>query len=158
MDSSGNESEAPENPERSALMARVGGRNTRPEMAVRRAVHRLGFRYRLHRRDLPGSPDLVLPRLRTVIFVHGCFWHRHLGCRRTTTPKTRREFWQAKFEANLERDRRSIAALETSGWTVVVIWECEAVDERSLKLRLQGFLHGLDGNRRPDALNGGGLR
>jgi DNA mismatch endonuclease, patch repair protein len=108
-------------------MARVTGRDTRPEMAVRRAAHALGLRYRLHRPDLPGRPDLVFPRHRGVIFVHGCFWHRHPGCRRTTSPKTRREFWQAKFDANIERDRRAYATLEADGWRVVVIWECEAL-------------------------------
>lgn len=131
-------------------MARVAGRDTRPEMAVRRAAHALGFRYRLHRRDLPGTPDLVFTRYRTVIFVHGCFWHRHSGCRKATTPKTRRGFWQAKFDENVERDRRTVAALESAGWAVVVIWECEAIDEQLLKLRLQSLLRGaLDGGHRP---------
>jgi DNA mismatch endonuclease (patch repair protein) len=119
-------------------------------MAVRRAAHALGLRYRLHRRDLPGSPDLVFARFGTVVFVHGCFWHRHTGCRRATMPKTRRDFWQAKFDANVKRDRRTVAALESAGWAVVVIWECQAIDEQLLKLRLQSILRGsLDGGHRP---------
>jgi DNA mismatch endonuclease (patch repair protein) len=136
------DAESPPSAERSALMARVSSRDTRPEMAVRRAAHALGLRYRLHRRDLPGTPDLVFARFRTVVFIHGCFWHRHAGCRRATTPKTRRDFWQTKFDANVERDRRTVAALESAGWAVVVIWECEAIDEQPLKLRLQSLLRG----------------
>lgn len=106
-------------------MARVGQKNTKPEMTVRRALHRLGFRFRLHRRDLPGRPDIVLPKYRTAIFVHGCFWHRHPGCRRTTTPKTREAFWRDKFDANILRDRKATEALERAGWKVLVLWECE---------------------------------
>ena len=110
---------------RSRMMAGIKGRNTRPEMIVRRFLHANGYRFRLHRRDLPGSPDIVLPRFRTCIFVHGCFWHRHAGCRYATTPKTRPEFWQTKFERNVDRDVRARAALVADGWTVVTIWECE---------------------------------
>jgi DNA mismatch endonuclease (patch repair protein) len=111
---------------RSALMRRVSTKGSKPEMMVRRALHALGFRFRLHRRDLPGSPDIVLRRHRSVIFVHGCFWHRHPGCPRTTTPKTRAAFWQAKFDANQARDARVEEALRHAGWRVHVIWECEA--------------------------------
>jgi DNA mismatch endonuclease (patch repair protein) len=111
---------------RSANMARIRGRDTGPELAVRRALHAAGFRFRLHRRDLPGTPDIVLVRQRIAIFVHGCYWHRHEGCRNATTPGTRKDFWQAKFAANVERDARKAAALEAAGWQVVVIWECEA--------------------------------
>jgi DNA mismatch endonuclease (patch repair protein) len=125
---------------RSSLMARVRLRDTRPELAVRKVAHALGFRFRLHRRDLPGRPDLVFPRLRKVVFVHGCFWHRHSGCRRTTTPKVRAAFWQAKFAANIERDHRSIAGLEKEGWEVLVIWECETDDASKLSARLAQFL------------------
>jgi DNA mismatch endonuclease (patch repair protein) len=135
------EIEPPPTAQRSALMARVRGRDTRPELAVRRAAHAMGFRYRLHRRELPGSPDLVFKRLRTVIFVHGCFWHRHPGCSRTTTPKTRREFWQAKFAANVERDRLAVGALEAAGWRVVVIWECQALAEQLLRASLEQLAH-----------------
>lgn len=110
---------------RSANMARIRGKDTVPEIAVRRALHAAGFRFRLHRRDLPGTPDIVLVRQRIAVFVHGCYWHRHEGCRNATTPGTRTDFWQAKFAANVERDARKTAALEAAGWTVVVIWECE---------------------------------
>jgi DNA mismatch endonuclease, patch repair protein len=120
---------------RSVLMGRIKGKNTATEMAVRSALHRLGFRFRLHGRGLPGTPDLVLRRHRTVVFVHGCFWHRH-GCPMTSTPKTRPEFWQQKFEANLARDARTTAALQALGWRVVVVWECELRDVVRLEKRL----------------------
>ncbi len=106
-------------------MAAIRGRDTKPEMAVRRLLFSLGYRFRVQRRDLPGRPDIVLRKYRTVIFVNGCFWHRHEGCRFASTPATRREWWQVKFEANIARDRRNYAALRELGWTVLVIWECE---------------------------------
>ena len=106
---------------RSEVMSRIRGRDTTPELAVRSIVHRLGYRFRLHVRDLPGSPDLVLPRLGTVIFVHGCFWHRHRGCRYATTPSTRRAFWQAKFDANVARDRLAASRLRRLGWSVITV-------------------------------------
>lgn len=129
-------------PTRSRIMGAVGRYDTPPEMLVRRFLHRAGYRYRVHRKDLPGRPDIVLPRYRVAIFVHGCFWHRHTGCRRTTTPKTRREFWQAKFAANIARDRRSYTALEAIGWRVVVIWECEAVQPSWLEAHLVSLVTG----------------
>lgn len=110
---------------RSWLMSRVRAKNTSPEMRVRKAAHASGLRFRLHRKDLPGSPDLVFPRHRTVVFVHGCFWHRHLNCSKTSLPKTRPEFWQKKFDTNVERDANAVNALQRMGWSVVVIWECE---------------------------------
>lgn len=125
---------------RSCLMRRVRGKNTKPELVVRRLLHGSCYKYRLHRRDLPGSPDLVLASARTAIFVHGCFWHRHEGCRRTTDPKTRSEFWQAKFERNVRRDAESQALLEASGWKVVVVWECETTKPEVLCERLIGEL------------------
>jgi DNA mismatch endonuclease (patch repair protein) len=125
---------------RSLNMSRVRSTNTRPEIIVRRAAHKLGFRFRLGRRDLPGSPDLVFPGRRKALFVHGCFWHRHRGCIRTTTPGTRTEFWVAKFEENRKRDRNAIAALKKLGWDVAVIWECETKDAKSLDRRLINFL------------------
>lgn len=128
------------NAARSMLMSRVRGKDTTPERAVRRAAHSLGYRFRLHRRDLPGTPDLTFPRLRKVIFVHGCFWHRHEGCRRTTTPKTRRGYWQDKFDRNVSRDRQNVAALRKSRWDVLVLWECETVDRAALLERLVEFL------------------
>ena len=109
---------------RSKIMASVGQRNTGAEMKLRKALHRLGLRYRLHDKRLPGSPDLVCPRFRAVIFVHGCFWHRHNGCKATTFPKTRQDFWAAKFETNIARDQRNIEELQKEGWRVAVVWEC----------------------------------
>ena len=109
-------------------MSRIRGKDTVPELRVRRVLHAAGYRFRLHRKDLPGSPDIVLPRHRVVVFVHGCYWHRHSRCRLTTTPKTNVEFWRQKFDRNVERDRTVQAALEALGWHVVVIWECETRD------------------------------
>jgi len=112
---------------RSARMARIRAKNTQPEMAVRRLAHAMGFRFRLHRKDLPGSPDLVFPRLRKVVFVHGCFWHLHRdpGCRNAAIPKTRTDWWIAKLERNCQRDAAAEAALRDLGWDVLVLWECE---------------------------------
>jgi DNA mismatch endonuclease (patch repair protein) len=121
-------------------MARVRSRDTKPELMVRRIAHALGFRFRLHRRDLPGTPDLVFPRLRKIVLVHGCFWHRHDGCNRTTTPKIRKDFWTSKFKANIERDKRTLAELRNQGWKVLVVWECEAERIAILQHRLEKFL------------------
>lgn len=106
-------------------MSGIRGKNTLPERTVRSHLHRAGLRFSLHRRDLPGSPDLVLPRWNAVIFVHGCFWHRHPGCVKAAVPKTRRNFWLRKFAANVERDRRHRRALQRLGWRTHVVWECE---------------------------------
>jgi DNA mismatch endonuclease (patch repair protein) len=119
-------------PLRSRIMRSVKGSNTLPERKIRMALHRAGFRYRLHVGDLPGKPDIVLPKHRTIIFVHGCFWHRHLRCSRTTTPKHNADFWQSKFTANLERDRRNVQALKRLGWRVYILWECITADEKKL--------------------------
>lgn len=132
--------DAPPTVFRSALMGKVKGRNTRPEVKVRRAIHSSGFRFRLHRKDLPGRPDIVLPRHQLVIFVHGCFWHRHAGCKMTTTPKTRRAFWEEKFAANVLRDQRNIDDLKKLGWRVATIWECEVLKPEKLRSALAGFL------------------
>jgi DNA mismatch endonuclease (patch repair protein) len=113
------------------MMAGIGGRNTRPELRLRKALHARGFRYRLHARELPGRPDLVFPRYRAVVFVHGCFWHRHTACRLTTTPAANASFWQEKFDSNVARDARNIAALRSLSWRVAVVWEC-ALRERSI--------------------------
>ena len=118
-------------------MRAVKRAHTAPEMIVRQELHALGLRFRLHRRDLPGSPDIVLPRLRTVIFVHGCFWHRHSDCRYATTPKTRQEYWLPKFAANIERDARKEAQLQALGWRVLLVWECETKRREELTLRLR---------------------
>ena len=124
-------------------MSRIRGRNTGPELRLRSLLHRAGFRFRLHAKQLPGSPDVVLPKYRTAIFVHGCFWHRHPGCRNATKPSTRREFWQEKFDANVSRDARNQAALEAAGWTVLTIWECELkADAEGVVRRLADELRG----------------
>jgi len=109
--------------ERSALMAKIRSTNTKPEVFVRSALHRAGFRFRLHNRELPGRPDIVLPKHRTVVFVHGCFWHRH-GCALASEPATRRAFWREKFARNVARDKRTAAALRRAGWRVLTVWEC----------------------------------
>ena len=106
-------------------MAAIKSKNTKPEIAVRRLLHSLGYRFRLHRKDLPGSPDIVLPKYKTVIFVHGCFWHRHVNCKFATTPKTREEFWENKFKQNEERDKNNFKELKNLNWKVLVLWECE---------------------------------
>ena len=129
-------------PVRSTNMARIGSRDTKPELAVRRLLHGLGYRYRLHRRDLPGTPDICFPARKKVVFVHGCFWHRHKGCRRTTTPKTRVSFWEQKFHKNIIRDRVNLTDLGEQGWSVLVVWECETADLRTLTTRLLRFLDG----------------
>ena len=119
---------------RSWNMSRIKGRDTRPEIRLRSMLHRSGLRFRLHRKDLPGRPDIVLPRFRTVIFVHGCFWHRHPGCKGSTTPATRREFWENKFEKNVARDAKIQADLEAAGWRIQVVWECELKKDPDLAM------------------------
>jgi len=121
---------------RSELMANIRGRDTAPELAVRRIAHRMGLRFRLHRKDLPGRPDLVFPKHRLAVFVHGCFWHRHRGCRYAYTPKSRVAFWAEKFAANVARDAHQKRALEVLGWRVLVIWECETRHEAAVERRL----------------------
>ncbi len=131
-------------PVRSAQMALVRGKDTKPEFVVRRLVHSLGYRFRLHRRDLPGVPDLVFPRRRKVIFIHGCFWHRHGAptCWRSRLPKTRQSFWIPKLEANAVRDSVVEADLRKLGWDILVVWECETASKRRLWLtqRITDFL------------------
>ncbi|WP_332777434.1 very short patch repair endonuclease [Polaromonas sp.] len=114
----------PTTPQRSRMMSSIRGKNTWPERMLRSFLFARGFRYRLHVRNLPGSPDLVFPKHRAVIFVHGCFWHRHEGCRYTTTPKANSEFWKQKFQGNVDRDARHAAMLRDLGWRVAVVWEC----------------------------------
>jgi DNA mismatch endonuclease (patch repair protein) len=109
-------------------------------MIVRRSAHSLGYRFRLHRRDLPGSPDLVFPGRKAVVFVHGCFWHRHRGCKKTTSPKSREQFWQDKFDRNVRRDEENAEKLEQLGWRVMVVWECETKDADALQASLRAFL------------------
>jgi DNA mismatch endonuclease (patch repair protein) len=119
---------------RSWNMSRIRGRDTKPEVAVRSLFHRAGFRFRLHRKDLPGRPDVVLAKWGVAVFVHGCFWHRHPGCRFAYTPKSNRAFWSRKFIDNMERDKQNQRALRKSGWKVLVVWECQ-VARSALALR-----------------------
>lgn len=121
-------------------MARIGPRDTKPEIVVRRLLHLIGRRFRLYRRDLPGTPDIVLPGARKAIFVHGCFWHRHEGCAKATLPKTRVEFWQEKFDRNVARDKRKEAELRAAGWDVTTVWECETRNLEALEMRLRDWL------------------
>ncbi len=115
---------------RSRMMAGIRGSDTVPEMIIRRGLHALGFRYRLHDRKRPGRPDLVFPRYRAVVFVNGCFWHRHEGCRYASTPATRPDFWTEKFRLNVARDRKNVTTLLASGWRVALVWECALKDGR----------------------------
>jgi DNA mismatch endonuclease (patch repair protein) len=121
-------------------MARVRGKNTAPELAVRRTLHAMGLRFRLHRKDLPGKPDIVLTRHRLVIFVHGCFWHRHSECRRASVPQTRRNFWSTKFKATMNRDKVQSDLLNAAGWKVLTIWECEVKDPQQIRTAVQTAL------------------
>lgn len=123
--------------QRSLIMKSVGQKNTKPEIKTRQALHRLGLRFRLHDKKLPGTPDIVLSKHRTVIFIHGCFWHRHTNCRYATTPKTRKEYWLPKFSKNIERDANKTALLEEQGWRVLIVWECETKNIESLNTRLK---------------------
>ncbi len=129
-------------PQRSEIMSKIRSKNTKPEMIVRGWLHRHGFRFRLHRKDLSGKPDIVLPKYRTVIFVNGCFWHQHPGCRRAVLPKSNQDFWMPKLQGNVERFARNVAELEKAGWTVVVIWECETKPEHVLAQKLEKLLEG----------------
>ena len=112
---------------RSAIMSAVRGKNTAPEILVRKAAHRLGLRFRIHDRRLPGRPDLVLPKWKTVVFVNGCFWHRHPGCKKTTTPKSNAAFWRQKFRENVQRDDKNYALLTGLGWRIIILWQCEVL-------------------------------
>jgi DNA mismatch endonuclease (patch repair protein) len=122
--------------QRSWNMSRIKGRDTQPERRVRSVLHGLGFRFSLRRRDLPGRPDIVLARYEAAIFVHGCFWHRHKNCRNSVLPKTRPEFWLAKLNGNVERDKRAVIALKQLGWKVLTVWECEVENEPKLSRKL----------------------
>ncbi|MDR6833605.1 MULTISPECIES: very short patch repair endonuclease [unclassified Sphingopyxis] len=130
--------------ERSVRMGLIKERNTKPEMAVRRLLHAKGFRYRLHANELPGKPDIVFRRRRKAIFVHGCFWHRHTDpeCNLARFPKSRAEFWRAKFEANQARDAENCRMLREMGWNVLVVWECELRDAEQLGNKLERFVRG----------------
>jgi DNA mismatch endonuclease, patch repair protein len=118
-------------------MSRIRSTDTQPERLVRSVLHRLGFRFRLHQKDLPGSPDIVLPRHRLAVFVHGCFWHRHRGCEFAYSPKSRVAFWRDKFGRNIDRDAHAKQRLKALGWKVIVIWECEARDWPKLVKKME---------------------
>ncbi len=126
---------------RSEIMARVKGRDTGPELLVRAIVHSLGYRFRLYRRDLPGNPDITLPKHRKVIFVHGCFWHGHKRCPRSARPSTNIAFWRKKLDSNIARDRRNIGQLRKDGWRVLVVWQCQTRKPETLKRALSKFLN-----------------
>ncbi len=128
---------------RSAIMQLVRSTDTNPEKIVRSLLHRLGFRFRLHRKDLPGKPDIVLPKYSTVIFVHGCFWHRHAGCSRASTPATNQEYWLNKFDRTVKRDKKNVKELQRQGWRVVTIWECELRNLARLENRLKSAIASL---------------
>lgn len=148
-----NEATAPRKPRRpstfvdvepvvAARMRRIPRTNTTPEIAVRRLAHRMGYRFRLHRRDLPGTPDVVFPSHRKVILVHGCFWHQHPGCPSGRLPRTRVDYWGPKLARNVERDAKTLEKLEEVGWEPMVVWECETKDEGTLQAKLADFLGG----------------
>lgn len=122
---------------RSWNMSRIKGKDTKPEMTVRSLLHKMGYRFRLHRKDLPGVPDIVLPKYKTAIFIHGCFWHRHNGCKLAYNPKTRIEFWNKKFRDTVKRDRLNIKKLEDLGWNTEIIWECEVKNIIELGKRIE---------------------
>jgi len=125
---------------RSWNMSRIKSRDTSTELTVRSVLHDMGYRFRLHRKDLPGKPDIVLPKYRTVIFVHGCFWHRHTECKYAYTPKSNVEFWEKKFKANVERDQNNNRILQELGWRIIVIWECQTQNLEPLKYLLKTSL------------------
>lgn len=126
--------------QRRLTMAAVKSRNTKPELSVRSLLHSLGYRFRLHRKDLVGQPDVVLPKYKTVLFVHGCFWHQHPHCKHAARPVSRQEYWDAKLNRNIERDKSQQAELQTLGWQVIVVWECEIRNADQLKQRFRHLL------------------
>ena len=127
--------------QRSRNMSAIKSKNTKPEIAVRKLLHSMGYRFRLHRKDLPGSPDIVLPKYKTVIFVHGCFWHRHENCKYTSTPKTRQEFWENKFNSNKKRDQKIQKEIIDLGWKFIIIWECETHNIQPLEEKIKRLLN-----------------
>jgi DNA mismatch endonuclease (patch repair protein) len=126
---------------RSHIMSRVRGKNTNTEREVRSIIHRMGFRFRLHCKELPGSPDIVLPKLKKIVLVHGCFWHGHSGCTRSARPTSNSEFWNNKLERNAQRDADKLTQLQELGWHVLIVWGCEIKNTEELQARLEAFLH-----------------
>ncbi len=141
---------------RSRNMAAIRGKDTKPEMAVRKSLHRKGFRYRLHVKDLPGKPDIVLPKYRTVVFIHGCFWHRHKGCKNAVMPKTNTVFWQKKLNGNVERDQKNQKMLQRMGWRIIVVWECavKGNNARETELIVDRIVKWLPGNGKRLVISG----
>ena len=127
--------------QRSRNMSAIKSKNTKPENTVRKLLHSMGYRFRLHKKDLPGSPDIVLPKYKTVIFVHGCFWHRHQNCKYASNPKTRIEFWEKKFKENIERDKKTQEKLKNLGWKTKIVWECEIKKQDKLIKKIEDFLN-----------------
>jgi DNA mismatch endonuclease (patch repair protein) len=127
---------------RSRIMSAVHSKDTMPEVRVRKMLHSMGYRYRLHVAKLPGKPDIVFPSRHKIVFVHGCFWHRHRSCRYATTPKTRPEYWEEKFSANVTRDRATVRKLKQMGWTIATVWQCQLKNPERLAERLHEFLEG----------------
>lgn len=125
---------------RSILMSRVKSKNTTPERVVRSSLHKMGYRFRLHRKDLPGCPDIVLPKYKTVILVHGCFWHQHKGCQKAKRPKTRTKFWNQKLDKNIERDSIVEKELIERDWKIVIIWECETKNKKTMEEKIKSIL------------------
>ncbi len=132
---------------RSNIMSKIRGKETKPEILVRKYLFSKGFRYRLHDEKLPGKPDIVLPKYRTAIFIHGCFWHGHLGCKRAKLPTTNTEFWEKKISANIERDKRNIEKLKSEGWNVIVVWQCEIASTKKREVRLERLIEEINANR-----------
>lgn len=128
--------------QRSDLMKKIGSKNTKPEIIIRKIVHSAGYRFRLHRKDLPGTPDLVFPKFKKVIFINGCFWHGHQGCKKSSLPTTKKELWEEKIKKNIERDSKNIADLKKRGWETLIIWECEIKKKNynMLTINISNFL------------------
>ncbi len=131
---------------RSQIMSRISGKDTKPEMLVRSLLHRMGFRFRLHTKDLPGKPDITLPKHKKVIFVHGCFWHGHKDCPRSKRPSTNVKFWNEKIDGNIKRDKKNIQSLENQDWKTLILWTCEIKDQKTLESKLTSFME-TDSNR-----------
>ncbi len=128
---------------RSWNMSRIKGKNTSSELKVRKVLHAMGYRFRLHRKDLPGKPDIIIGKYKTVIFVHGCFWHRHKNCNYCTTPTGNRDFWLKKFEGNVLRDKKNQKKLRELGWKVFVVWQCETINPEKIEKKLSGFMRSI---------------
>jgi DNA mismatch endonuclease (patch repair protein) len=128
---------------RSWNMSRIRGKDTKPELFIRSLLHAMGYRFRLKNANIPGKPDIILPRYKAVVFVHGCFWHRHKDCKYAYTPKSRIDFWQKKFEANVQRDQEISEQLKQLGWHQLIIWECEIKNIENLKKKIKAFFRDL---------------